>query len=923
MGTIQGPKDEVQYDPWGGITGGNDNRKSYPHKPSTRPPVIPVILPKPPTPTPVYPPIATPPDIPIVLQPGKPPEPKYAGSGVLGTARSVGDNINVLQLIGKFWGGAVSSGQAVISRFMGIFTKPGRDHAPLGALEDVRNLEPNVKTGALTLRKGSSAYASSFVDVSSVTTLTHIDDFFPMSTEVPSASDIDIVLGQTAGSVKHIFQKPFWNNGAKVNSFVDFNETLSDNLSAGPTFPGGTFYINDTARAEKYFKDWFCFFPATGSGPYLVTDYVAGEVTVTPQLSTGIQNADEVVFYRFPLFDVDSTDPIQYSTTSGKSPVCLQQGQAILFSGGQSSSKSHRALWAGYISRTWLLGALNKELGVSTARTEVSWADVSLKTPNGIATGIANPLVVGNLTSTGVTAGTGLSNGKWFVRVIPVTDDGILGMPMKASTSSVLVSSDDTGVRFTLILRLPHFNKRVRYLKIALGKSANETDIDIDWGSLYVVKTLDLTLGTDWTFTETAGTTTGFYSQTITLDATHINAPEIPELVSLYGMTEPNGTEVSFSIADFVSGRLFIAKYYDYTSGLEFNDHIRYSGVSGDGIFQLNFLGDSELFSITTLGLGDTTSIQGLKKWEDKLFVIKDSSCYYLPITADVTATGGPAWSVVTVSPYIGCTAPKTLVATPYGIMWCQPGDDIYIWDGGSPVSMTQDTWRETFKALTIGATWYGWFLTEKKCYSFFNYTSQFWYSMYFEVPIAEGIYSWYKHDIPNNFYGEIDQNIVNRVEKFVATRNGVSYFIYNFTDDTMATNDRIGFLSTSATYDLGLGIIPYLKTAELYLDEVMLSKVMKFWIGNASTGVNSLSNFVVKISLGSNSKSYTFESSIPALISRGIPQDIQTCRKIQIELNANVAVASQPATFTTLDIHQIGFKYELKPFVGDKTITS
>jgi hypothetical protein len=865
-------------------------------------------------------------------KPYVPPPSKFGGSGMLGTARSVGDNINALQLISQFWGGSVESGKAIIRRFMGIFTKPGRDHAPLGALEDVRNLEPNVKTGALTQRKGSSAYASTFVSVGASATLTQLDDFFPLSTEIPSASDVDVVFGQTSGNVKHVLQKPFWQNGAKVDSYVNLNEVRTgvDSIVGAPSFPST--FITTSGLGAQYLKDWYCFITnrdAIHSGPYLVTSYTSatGEVTVSPQLDDRIVETDSVHFYRFPLFDINTSLPVQYSTVAGKPPVCLQQGQAFILSGGQSSAKSHRGLWSGYVSRTWLNGATNKPTGLATARTEVSWMDLPLKTMLGPLTAL-EPLTVGSLAQhTPTSTDLNLSAGMWFAGIVPQADDGLVGLPVMASTSC-LVPTDGNGLTFSLTFRLPTFNKRIRYLHILLGKAPNSSDTSIEWDHLYVVKTLDLEDGTDWTFTETdnapATPVLGFYSTEVVLDITDWNsAGEQTNLPLFMGSKEPSGTELSFSIGKFHTNRLFIAKYHDFSDGVDYNDHIRFSGVSGDGVGQVNFLSDAHLdgTSVTTVDLGDATAIQGLEKREEKLFIVKDSSCYYIPITEQEPRT----WAIVTVSSYIGCTAPKTLVNTPYGIMWCQPGDDVYLWDGGSPVSMTQDTWRDTFKALTYADNWTAWFSTARKCFNFFDSVTGFWYSMYFEVPIAEGIYSWYRHNIPNTNTSEAN-HYFDSIVKFTSTREGIEYYIYKYVDGIMTEGDpgtthyRIAYINSSATSDVDAeGIIPYLKTAPFRIDEVMITQVHHWYLASDSAGVGEFLPLCV-LKIGTNSQSYLITSTavLPSLLRRGVLQGTDRGRTVQLIFNDLLA-----ATFTSLDIHQIGFEYELKPFTGDKTITS
>jgi hypothetical protein len=813
----------------------------------------------------------------------------YSGTDIVGRTEEVNQQIEVQSVISKTFGGIVSDSVIAIKKWLGIITRPTRATSPLGALESVKNLKFNKTMNAMSLRDGTTVHAATYVDLSGATTLTAINDFFPLSTETPSADTIDILCGTDGSSNKHIFQRHFWEGTGLADNdnndkYIKWGESKSGTIGSVTT---NTIVFPDATGVTDYYNGWVVGNATLGYGNLYITDSstTGGNTTITTAetVPSGWVGTNSILLYR-SFHDNLAFSPT-YSTVTERPPVALQQGNAILFSGGMGSTVGLKPIWSGYLNKTFFVGATNKTGGVNYTGTYVTEAEI--KSTNGVS-----------WTNTVISEATNpLTVGKWFMGVIPETDDGERGNPM-SSLVGYSVTNATSAIRSQFFIEFGQLNKRLRYLNIFMGKAPNDTDTTIAWENLYYIRRIDL-LTTATTWQETAGSTIGYFDTGyLTFTNADWNNNTQESLATHLGHTLCTSTTASFSEAVFLNNRLFIAKYYDYVDAVEYLDQIRYTDFAGNGKAQLNVLCNLDGATQSTIEQGDPTSVQALRRYQDKLLILKDASCYYIPVTDDPIN-----WILVTISNTVGCTVPRTAVVTPTMVIWCQDGEDIYGWSGADVFSLGQN-WLTTFKALTLGtASSKGWYDIANKTYNF-TYLLGTWYTMFLECPIPNG-YIWAKNDFSRALL-----NIVG-----VSERAGRTYIIVL---DTLITDMySIFYFNPLATTDNTLAIAPYFKTAESRLDEKGILKLLKWYLTLTPTG--GAGTLDCKVTIGSNVTTYSNITKTNTLHARGIPFTACNGRSFQFEFNANAT----PATFTGLEIYELHFDYEMLPFIGDNTITT
>lgn len=814
----------------------------------------------------------------------------YSGSEVVGRTAEVLQQMQNTVSVDKQYGGTIDSKSIRINKWLGIYTQPSRINSPLGALEDCRNFVFNKKTGSMSMRTGSSVYASSFVDVTTAVTLATVQNSFHLSTESPSATNIDIVFGANSGGDKYIFQKPFFHGSSTATSGnIRLGDILTVSLKSYSTtsvvFTGGV-------NSADFYKNWILCNSTKADVPILITgsSYGSGDTTLTlgENAPTDWTNTtDSLILYRH--FHDNYTFVPTYSSVAGRPPIALQQGNAVLLSGGMGSANGLKPIWTGYMNKTFFYGATGNTGGNAFQETYVSEAEI--KNTSGLT------ISTGTLSSDT----TVLPDGRWFFCVVPETDDGIRGLPIYASTKYVDTTTDKFS--FTVTAYPGTLNKRLRYLNVFLGKAPNDADTTIDWNYLYYIERYDL-CGSSWTWTKTADAPGYYITDANFMDGDKWNNNTSESLATHLGHNLCTSTTCSFSVGKFVNNRLFISKYYDYVDTVEYLDQIRYSDFAGNGKAQLNVLCNLDDQTQSTIEQGDATSVQALKKWEDKLFVLKDNSCYFISVTDDPIQ-----WQLVTVSSKIGCKNPDTAVETPFMVIWCQAGEDIYGWSGSSAFSLAQN-WLTTYKALDLTTVpSVGWYDNKIKTYNFSYYsTLGGWYAMFFECPIVNGFKWGY------NEFGRTASPTTTYKIHSTHERAGV---VYLAVEHMTANTYSILYFDSTATVDGAITISPYFKTTEFTLSEKDLMKILKVYLTLSPT--TPIGQLDCKITVGSNTTTYSAMTNTLSLHSRGVPFTSRIGRKIQFEFNMN---ATRPY-YAGLDIYELQYDYELVPFIGDNTITS
>lgn len=795
----------------------------------------------------------------------------YAGSG------SLGDSATLLESprsIGEAYRGNEQNEREIIFRDFsrGMVTRYDRGQQPIGSCAEIRNYMLNSKVGGLEMRWGLSTHIDGSSNIPSYgagETLTSLLQMWRFATEVPSAQNIDILIGANGSSQKKWFQKPFWDGtGTLQSDWLWWGETKT-----GLTINGAPAGMNITlssgaSSTNDYYTGWVIYNAAAVSKYLYITDYVGSTKILVchDDVPSDWSSGAAVVLYRH-FHDNTGFSP-SYTT-----PIALQQGNAVLVSGGRGSTEGYKPMWSGYVGKTYFGSFLSNGTYVTEAE---------IKTGDGIM--LQNPTVTTE-TDDGLDTGQ-----RWYITVIGETDDGQRSIPVKPTTTYQLISNANETLSMEIRVYAANLNKRFRYINIFAG-SSDPSSGTLDWSDYFLVERIDMTVVTGWSHIATAGTAVGYWTYTYELTQSKWDSPpnvEKENVVTHLGTTEFTQSTVSFNRGAFINDRLVVADYYDYGTALNYPDQIRYTVFASNFIAQINSLRDIDDVTQSTVEQGDETSIIGLKQFQDKLLILKERSCYYIPVTDDTND-----WSLTTISTIIGCNAASSIISTPYGVMWANIGDDVYLWRGGNAEPMTTD-WRPTFRALT-GTASEGWYDNYAKAYCVAPSTSGFtnYYMMFFELPTPVG-FAWVKHISGKTLAG------------VQLGSDGVIYAV------DWGTQDYILKFDTTATADVAVAIAPYADTGDYTLTEQEYAQFREWWLSQTPTGGAGTFSVSIQIDGGTAIAGLTGLTKTATRLSSKLPVT-SNGRTLRVKFNTGLA------TFTAHSLHEMGFGYNLKRRIGDK----
>ena len=778
----------------------------------------------------------------------------------------------------------------------GIYTRVKRDSRPPGAMSDVKNFVPNIRFGSMTQRFGytSAGYSLNLTALGGEV-ISSPKYFAPMITKSPSSQAIDIFLG-TDGVSKYFFQKNFLHSNAFNTNHVRMGETdATRTISGAPS--GSTFTLSGGSATDDYYKNWIVL-NSTRSEYLLITGYngTTKVVTTLQQIPSDWANTDAVTLYRH-FHDNPTFSPTYNDSGSGVDGIILQQGNGILISGGAGSAVGLKPILSNQINKTFFSGATR-----SFSFQETYIAEAEVKSTNGIA--LANVSEV-------AASDTGLdTSARWFIAFYIEQDDGQKSQLIKPSTDFLTPSAATKALQTTITIDPALLNKRARYIGVVLGRTTNLSATTLTYSEYRYVTKYSLT---DNTFTYNAsGVAPGNYTKVVTMSITEWN--QQGALASeVLNRSLANNTTVSFSLAAFVNNILFVGNFYDYTAGVIYGDKIRYSNFDGAGIPNLNVLPDLDEFTQSTVESGDPSSITSLTKFESKLFITKENSCYYVDISSDDSTL----WGLQTVSVRIGSLSGNTVTVTPYGIVFASGGDDVYLWLGGFPRGLTQNWVTDGiitgFKDLstTFQAEWFGWYDNNMKSYNLMattdGSTKTTFYSFFFQVPIGDQ-------------FAIFKQTLAHGVERVAIRYDGRVYFHpensipYYF--DMAGLTDAGTAISTS--FDTG----DYVVNGEEFLTQWLMSFVAIDQ--DASATIAGTLDYKIFIN-GSSAQTVSGLTKTLNFFRKPSPMTGNIGRRIRFQWNTNGSPATwtkSAATSTDLTIHTVGFETKALDLYGDKTVT-
>ena len=739
--------------------------------------------------------------------------------------------------------------------------------------------------------------SGSLADLSGDTTITSYR--YPRgvhpATESPSAQNIVVLCGTDGSANKHYFQRPFWHkNSATIDStnWLKWGESLTTTLNGAQS--SNLIVLTAGESTDDYYNGWLVH-NTTQNEFAFVRDYTGSNLNVTLYASQGDwASGNTVILYRHfhdnPTFSPSWTDPI-----------ALKVGNNIVASGGQGSTVGYKALWSGYLNKSFFLGHGDSEVLVVN-QTYVTEAEI--KSTAGYTIGAA-----AGYTATSPLDTTAAS--RWFTGFVFETDDGQRSNLITNASNYVDVTAVQ-GVRTNVIIHPARLNKRFRYLDVFMGTDSTATRTSLEWEEYFYVRRYDLTsdTGTDWT----AGTggTSGQFNRDLDFDEADWNSRG-ESLDTYLGHTEPARSTVSFSYGEVAGGRLIVAKYYDYVAALSYSDQINFSPFASNGVAQYNKLCDIDDLVQTTIEAGDPSSIQGLAQIDGKLFIPKNRGIYSIDVTYDPSQ-----WILNTITREIGCDAPDSIVETPNGIIWAKYQDGIYLWRGGDPIELTRN-WRDTFRALTVTSDdttiiddWWAWYDPYYRSYRIM-YTSNGTtkttvYEAFLDVqdPALGNLPIWTKHIMGHN------------VGQVTVRSDGAVFF------STGA--DKTYQFASSDSDDEGTAITPYFKLGTRVIDEGKLLVLQGFELTASKNGntANTL-DFSVYVDgnvLGTfttltnaNAASLTnvrWASELPDIDSDG---HTRVGSNFDFAFNSNATRGSLGTSFT---VFELAFRYYLMERGGD-----
>jgi hypothetical protein len=816
----------------------------------------------------------------------------YAGSGILGESAMLQTPMS----IGRAFRGNEQDARAIILRdfTQGIVTRYDRGQQPIGSVYDIQNFLLNSKAGGLELRYGVSNYAgdgeSAITAYGSQATLNDSDRFFRMSTEIPASQSVEVLTGEDDLENKRIFQRGWWNGAGTLNSsdWLWWGDRYSYTIDGAPS--GASIVLSSAASSTNDYYNGAIIYNASRSSKYLfVTDYTGSSKTLllSENIPADWASGDSVVIYRH-FHDNAAFAPLH--TFLGT--TCLQQGNAVLLCGGRGTTEGYKPMWSGYISKTFMTGT------TPFAYTGTYVTEAEIKTGSGVTS------VVGNSTETG----DGLPEGKrFFVAYVIETDDGIRSGLIVPTTNYYTIPDASTDVTLTLQLKVfaALLNKRIRYVNIFAGYSDDTDATQIPWQDYYQVARWDLTDGTGWTHQATATNDVGYHHRTLELTNSLWQTGYIPSgatekenLTVHLGSGEFLSATCSYNRAVLINDRLIVGDFYDYANALTYTDQIRTSVFASNGIGQINSLRDLDEVTQSTIAQGDDTSVKALVRFQDSLLVLKDRSCYSIAITDNVGD-----WTLTTLSSVVGCDAPLTAKETPFGVMWANSEDDVYLWQGGQVRSAAMN-WRPFYRTFTtptfVAAYWEAWYDAYTNTYnlgmsSATGFTT--YYQMYFDLPLADGQYAW-------------GRGVLRPVVQGITIgTNGVVYMV-----NADASFPEVYKFDPTATTDDGVGIQPYLDTGDYTLTEQDVVQFRDWHVSQTPTGGSGNLDIDIQIDGGTKVSGLTGLTLTSTRLSSGLPVT-SNGRTIRLKYNTNGTKAS----FTGFSLHEIGFRYRFRERRGDR----
>ena len=321
-----------------------------------------------------------------------------------------------------------------------------------------------------------------------------------------------------------------------------------------------------------------------------------------------------------------------------------------------------------------------------------------------------------------------------------------------------------------------------------------------------------------------------------------------------------------------------------------------------------NVLPDIDDLTQTTIDAGDPNVITNMVGYQNYLFIVKTRGIYTLPVYLDPSQ-----WILNAISKQCGGDSPRTVHATPFGVVFAQSGVDVWVWNGGVEESL-MDNYLDTFRAIsgTYASQWRGWYDPTIKSSRIMittdGSTLTTVYDIFWEILVPTsgnagsvgfegGQYGRYTPAIFKQVY-------TNNISVPAQKSDGTIYFSTGST----ATY----YFSASATKDASTTYAPYFKIAGIVPDEKDFSLITGWYMANEQSGTPA-GTLDIKLSVDGTVVS-TISNANKSLTKwrTGLPQVLG--QRLDIEFNTN----GSPATWDSFTLNEAEIEFEQQEIIGD-----
>ena len=161
-----------------------------------------------------------------------------------------------------------------------------------------------------------------------------------------------------------------------------------------------------------------------------------------------------------------------------------------------------------------------------------------------------------------------------------------------------------------------------------------------------------------------------------------------------------DSTTCSYDVSISASGRIFLAKDYDYADGQSYSNRIRYTGYNGYGIHCPDIFPNINDEFISIITAGKSQEIRNIVEYEGDVVVLKKSSV----VRVNTSNPDPTNWDMLLIKDGVGSRSKRGALKFDKGIFFTDLYSG-YLYNGVTIVDVFKGIWRNTYQGLVYTDT--------------------------------------------------------------------------------------------------------------------------------------------------------------------------------------------------------------------------